>query len=403
MNRISEKQILYVDDEPQALKYFEQLFGDQFHIAVAGSADEAWEYVTNHTDKVAIVVTDHRMPERTGVELMEQLKAKHPNIIRILTTAYSNLESAVRSVNEGGAFRYLTKPWDDGEMVGTLLRALEFHDVIEQRDQLMSEKLGVLHRLVVMDRVRGLATAVTALSGTLRNAWPALVSYMQQSNANEQIRLQMDEIAELNMTVIARQQAEQMVRIVETIRADTSAISTGDEPDVDLGAALGHLVEAKRGELESDDLQIVLNAPESLVKQSDRGLFGRLIEIMIRRMADIQDQPAKLSVFLEVVSDEVQIRIEGSFSDLSPEQFASFFAAAIPLKKWPIGMDMDLLSAFMIVHHLGGKFGIQTSPPSLTATLPSVTPTAVDSIADPDWFSTVYESLQEWENAVIEY
>lgn len=403
MNRVSEKQILYVDDEPQALKYFSQLFGDQFNIVVAESADQAWQYVSANSDSVAVVVTDHRMPERTGVELMEQLKAFHPNIIRILTTAYSNLESAVRAVNEGGAFRYLTKPWDDGEMIGTLLRALEFHAVIEQRDQLMREKLGVLHRLVVMDRVRGLATAVTALNGTLREAWPALVRYMQQSKASEQVRLQMNEIAEMNMTVIARQEAEQMVRTVEMIRSDAIDGATDDESDVDMGAALGHLVEAKRAGLAEDDLKITLQSPESLRSQSDRGLFGRLAEIMIRRMADIQDKPAELTVSLQAVDKGVQLAVSGDFEALTPEQISSFFAAAIPLKKWPIGLDMDLLSAFLITHHLGGQFTIEASPPRLVATLSATLPEQSKAKADTEWFSTVYDSLKEWENAAVQF
>ena len=75
----------------------------------------------------------------------------------MLTTAYSDLEAAVKAVNEGGAFRYLTKPWDEDELVGTLLRALDYHEVMQDRDRLFREKLSVLHRLIIMDRVRGLA------------------------------------------------------------------------------------------------------------------------------------------------------------------------------------------------------------------------------------------------------
>ncbi len=402
MNRASSKQVLYVDDEPQALKYFQQLFGDQFNVAVAPSAIEAWAHVEANADAIAVVVADQRMPGNTGVELLQQLRTVHPSIVRILTTAYSDLDSAVQSVNEGGAFRYLSKPWQSSEMIGTLLRAIEFHEVTLQRDSLLNEKLSVLHRLVVMDRVRGLATAATALEGRIRNAWQALESYMLHVVLHRQMKLQINEITEMNMTAIARGEAEQMVQTVDLIRSVGVGSSTGDEANVDISSLLSDFVAQKHDEMEADDLALQWESPGKLMATTDRGLLNELVGIMLRRLADAQDQPAKITVTLQPQNDELLIRMTGDFADLAVDQHASFFAAAMPLKKWPIDLDMDLLPAFMIVHHLGGQFSIESSPPSLQAVLPVNYQARLQDTSDSKRFDTVYACLQEWENAIVD-
>lgn len=405
MSQSSGKQVLYVDDEPQALKYFALMFGDDFDVVTAESADEAFRHIEADPSRIAVLVTDQRMPGRTGVQLMEQVRVRYPNVVRVLTTAHTHLESAIKAVNEGGAFRYLTKPWNEDEMTGTLLRASEYHAAMEQRDQLLAEKLSVLHRLIVMDRVRGLATAATALQGRIRGAWPALVEYIRQAPVSKRIRIQMEEIVELNMVSMARREGEQMVRTVEMLLADTVAASTGDEPGTDVADLIRRFAENIRPGLAEDDLQLTLTgADRSSQVTVDRGMLQRLLEILVRRLADIQEHPAEIILDLQSGAEQWTIEVRGSFEQLQDDQVAALFAAAIPLKKWPIGLDMDLLSAFMITHHLGGNLRVETSSPNgpaLIAELPVSPPQAAPSPVDPRWFDTVYESLQAWQDEVL--
>ena len=400
----SVKSILYVDDEPQALKYFQQLFGDRFRIVTAISASAALELFDQRADEIAVLVTDQRMPGTTGVQLMEQIRSRHPNVVRVLTTAHTHLESAIQAVNEGGAFRYLTKPWNEEEMIGTLLRAGEYHAAMEDRDRLLQEKLSVLHRLIVMDRVRGLATAATALDGRIQNAWPALVEYMRQSPVSERVRLQMDEISGMNMLTIARREAEQMVATVDMLLADTIQQSTGKE-DVDLNELVQQFVQAVHDSLAEDDLELSVSAAPQVGKiATDRGMVTRLLQIMVRRIADVQESPGQIVIELQDTHDEVQLTVRGHFGPLQDEQAASLFAAAIPLQKWPIGLDMDLLSCFMNVHHLGGSLAIDArhqAGPRLTVTLPRELPAETETVRDSRWFETVYESLQQWQQEIL--
>ncbi|TWT84212.1 Hydrogenase transcriptional regulatory protein hupR1 [Planctomycetes bacterium CA13] len=405
MNFHAGKQVLYVDDEPHALKYFSQLFGDEFEIVTAESAEQGMAYIEANPSLVAVLVTDQIMPEKTGVELMEQVRTQYPKIVRVLTTAHSNLESAIKAVNEGGAFRYLTKPWNDTEMVGTLLRAIEYHQAMDDRDRLLNEKLSVLHRLIVMDRVRGLALAATALEGQLRGSWEALTEYMRQSPVKKRIEIQMEEIANMNMVAIARHSTREMVETIEVLLKDTIRCSTGEDTNVDVTAILESYVDRSRAAFANDDLQIVVHVTDTLEKiDTDSGMLRRLLEIIVRRLADVQDKPGRIEISISQSGEETLIDAKSNFEELDDDQIASFFSAAIPLNKWPIGLDMDLLSAFMITRHLGGRMTIAPSPPSgpsLSVTLPIHPPKTVESEVTAEQLDTVYESLKEWERELL--
>lgn len=405
--QLSSKQILYVDDETQALKYFVRLFGDRFQVATAASVDEALALLKKDDCNIGVVITDQRMPGKTGVNLMEHLRHHQPNVIRILTTAYSDLDAAVKSVNEGGAFRYITKPWNEDEIVGAILRALDYHSALEDRDRLLREKLSVLHRLIIMDRVRGLATAATALEGRLNNAWQALVSYMQQSPVQQRIRVQMDEIASLNMMAVARREAELMVKTVQQILADTVGVSTGNESWLNVREVLNGFADRSRPGLEADDVELeVGEVPADLTMSGDRGMLNRLLAIMVRRVADLHEEPMKVAVnVVDPKADPLVLSVRGDFEMLSNGHVASLFSAAIPLQKWPLGLDMDLLSAFMIAHHLGGKLQIETKAPlgpGFRVTLPRNGQPAGGAAAPEVWFDTVYDAIAAWEQDLLE-
>jgi len=82
----------------------------------------------------------------------------------MLTTAYSDLDSAIDAVNSGAIFKYVVKPWDLRELRGCLLRGMEFFLLQQERDTLLREKMSVLQRLVVTDRVRSLAILAAGLA-----------------------------------------------------------------------------------------------------------------------------------------------------------------------------------------------------------------------------------------------
>lgn len=107
-------RVLFVDDEERILNALRSVFRMNYQVFTAGNGAEALEIVAQHQPHV--VVSDQRMPEMTGVELLRQVKEAAPTTVRLLLTGYSDLAAIVGSVNEGEVFRFVSKPWDNQEI-----------------------------------------------------------------------------------------------------------------------------------------------------------------------------------------------------------------------------------------------------------------------------------------------
>lgn len=163
--------ILFVDDEEKIRKYFRRLYGGIFRIHEAGDGVEALTVFNEHADEIGVIVTDQRMPNETGVGFLSKVAERYPDVIKILSTAYSDLDAAIGSVNKGGIYRYITKPWEVTEFEVTLRRAMEFFMVRKERNVLMSAKLQALGNVLYASRLAAFALApVVSGAGTKRAA-----------------------------------------------------------------------------------------------------------------------------------------------------------------------------------------------------------------------------------------
>lgn len=116
--------ILCVDDEPNILSSLRRLFrakGFQVRIAEGGKAGLA----LLETESVDLVISDMRMPEMDGAQFLEHVRARWPDTVRLLLTGYSDITSIIDAINRGEIYRYITKPWDDNDIVLIVRQALE--------------------------------------------------------------------------------------------------------------------------------------------------------------------------------------------------------------------------------------------------------------------------------------
>src|SRR5215469_7590946 len=171
--------VLYVDDEEMSLSAFARAFGDRFRILTAGTAKEGLELFELHKDEIGLLMTDQRMPGEKGVWLLERARNLQPRIVRILATAYADMEAAIAAVNTGAIYKYITKPWDPIQLEMTLKQALEFFLVQEERDQLLREKMSVLRNMMIADRIVSLGLLAAGLSHHIRNSMVAVKTFLE--------------------------------------------------------------------------------------------------------------------------------------------------------------------------------------------------------------------------------
>lgn len=124
MSEIVKSRVLFVDDEPNILRSLVRLFrSTEYELLTASSGEQALVMLAEQT--VDLVISDMRMPGLDGVSLLREIRARWPEIMRVLLTGYSDLEQTIHAINEGQIYRYLSKPWNDTELLLVARQALE--------------------------------------------------------------------------------------------------------------------------------------------------------------------------------------------------------------------------------------------------------------------------------------
>lgn len=119
-------KVLVVDDEPSVLTALSEMLGDDYEVLTCRTADEALQML--HQDiLVGSLISDQRMPSKTGTDLLIEVSRLAPLLPKILITAYTDVEDVVRLINEGQIHRYIQKPWDSRKLKATIAEAIELY------------------------------------------------------------------------------------------------------------------------------------------------------------------------------------------------------------------------------------------------------------------------------------
>ncbi|GFD75949.1 two-component system response regulator [Tenacibaculum sp. KUL113] len=116
--------VLFVDDEPNILRAIKRaLFTMDITLLLADSGAKALELMSQ--TEVHVVISDMKMPQMSGAELLEQVAINYPETFRVVLTGYADIESTIKAVNQGKIHRYLQKPWDNQELIAVVEEGLE--------------------------------------------------------------------------------------------------------------------------------------------------------------------------------------------------------------------------------------------------------------------------------------
>lgn len=138
-------KILIVDDETENLRALERIFRNEHEVLTASSAVEALVALESHD--VALLISDQRMPEMSGIELLSRTVSLRPHMVRILLTGYTDVSSLIEAINCGHVYKYVTKPWNNEELMVTVSRALQHYQATKSRHNLQMENDRLRARL----------------------------------------------------------------------------------------------------------------------------------------------------------------------------------------------------------------------------------------------------------------
>ena len=331
-NTDGKYSILFVDDEEKALKYFSRLFSDEFTILTAPDTEKAKAILQENHQDIGVLITDQRMPEETGVTLLKHAKDNYPNIIRLLTTAYSDLSDAIEAVNKGEILRYITKPWDIDLLRLELRHALRFFLLKNERDVLLKEKLNIRLRLIEINKARDLIVFATSLN-KMRNSQKAIFDFLQQAPVlHSSPTFDLERLDEWSLSKV---EIIDTLKLIKEVTVTFSSIEDFNTKQVSTTSILKECCDA---------CGIAFDSAGSL---PDLSLNSTLFNLLIQQLMDLLKtlspaEPVKLSA--QVTDSNLRITLSsknGGWPELSI-----------------LNIPSGLLSSFIICYHHNGTFRI---------------------------------------------
>lgn len=405
--------VLYVDDEEKSLKNFSRAFGDQFRIFTAPNAHEGLKLLEQHKNDIGLLMTDQRMPGEKGVWLLERARQLQPRIIRILATAFADMDAAIAAVNTGAIYKYITKPWDPPALEQNLKRGLEFFLVQRERDQLLREKMSVLHNMMIADRIVSLGLLAAGLSHHIRNALVAVKTFLDLAPMKmEEEKMDMHSLRNPDFWKEYYQNVQWQIERINNLLKDLWAASENAPArfadQVRLRDVVNTVAQSLEAVLAAKQIQLDNQISEALPPLNvDEPKFIRLFELLLKD--EIASLPAGACVTFTARlinhSDKPEILVE--VSDNGPgmpqEALRVIFDPFVVRSDAPSEYGIHLMACYFIVFHHGGKIEAKSEPgrgTTFTLRLPLHPERAILPAGDLDFVKKALLNESIWEKLI---
>jgi two-component system probable response regulator PhcQ len=407
--------ILYVDDEEKSLKYFVRAFEDQFRILTAPNAQEGYKLLEAHPDEIGLLMTDQRMPGEKGIWLLEKARQLRPRVIRILATAYSDMEAAIAAVNTGAIYKYVTKPWDPPQLENTLKRGLEFFLVQRERDQLLREKMSVLHNMMIADRIVSLGLLAAGLSHHIRNALVAVKTFLDLAPAKmEEEKVDLNGLRNPDFWKEYYQNVQYQIEKINNMLKDLWTASERPafefKDRVQLHRVVGDNVNQLQASFAAKKIEIQNQIPDSLPELNvDKPKFYRLFELLLKD--ELASLPAGTRITLSATllngttpdKQQIQIQVSDNGPGLPKEALRLVFDPFVVRSDSPMEYGIHLMACYFIVHHHGGRIDARSEQgqgTTFTLRLPLNPAHAPSPQIDQDFVHKVLLNESLWEKLI---
>jgi two-component system probable response regulator PhcQ len=366
--------VLYVDDEEKSLRNVTKILAPNLRLLTAPSGEEGLRMLREHQDELGVVISDQRMPGMQGVQLLEQARKLQPRIIRMLATAYTDMEAAVAAINSGAIYKYVSKPFDFDSLEITIKRALEFFLLQRERDALLREKLSVLHKMVITDRVLGLGVMASGLSHNLRNSMAAVRTFLELTpEMLHRERLDLDRLQhpsfwhDFHSKVQGRLKA--VIEVLDGVTQFTEPPAPLPRHEVDAAALLGTALDGLRDAFRAKGITVINRVPAGLpMLKVDGERFPRLFDLLLReelnnlQTGHILELDARSVDASATAPAELELSLSDNGPGLPEEALRSVFDPFFTRTDQPNDFGIGLMASFFIVHHHGGRIEVQARP-----------------------------------------
>lgn len=405
--------ILYVDDEEMSLSAFSRAFGDDFRILTANNAQDGLQLLENHKDEIGLLMTDQRMPGEKGVWLLERARKLRPRIIRVLVTAFADFDAAIAAVNSGAIYKYVSKPWDPPLLEETLKHGLQFFIVQSERDKLLSEKMSVLHNMLIADRIVSLGLLAAGLSHHIRNSLVAVKTFLDLApvKMNEE-KTDLNSLRNPDFWKDYHQNVQLQIEKINSLLKDLWVASENPSAtfadEVYLHDIIAEALKSLGNQFASRRIGIENNIPNTLPKlHVDKPKFQRLFELLLKE--ELAVLPAgtavKLSAeFVDQAKPEIVVEVGDNGPGLPKDALRAVFDPFAVQGRVASEYGIHLMACFFIIHHHGGKMEARSTPNFGTTFLLRLPlkPEPVAPTGQTDFLQKALMNQELWEKLISE-
>lgn len=359
--------ILFVDDEEKTLKYFSRYFSKDFTVLTATNTSDAKAILDEKASEIGLLISDQRMPVEKGVELLKYSRENYPHIVRLLTTAYSDLGDAIEAVNRGEILRYIPKPWDINFLELEIRHAMRFFLINAEREQLRNEKLNVIQRLTGVSRAKDLIVFSSGLTH-IRYPLHAIRALLSQL---PDITMASANFRHYDIWELTRTEINEITALAAEILQDTG----GNDNFIFENVAITDRI---RQISDNTDTRIDLSVDTEITSiEANPVLLDNLVRILlVQKHAPPDTETAPLHIKITDENDVMQI---------SCKPFSGYDNISI------LNIPANLLSAFYICYHHGGSM---QAGEEIIIRLPTLQANIELPELEPDWQERIFEQYE---------
>jgi CheY-like chemotaxis protein len=310
----NRKAVLLVDDEARSLKYFRRAFADRFPIFAASSAAEALQVLARHHEEIGVIVTDQRMPESTGVELLRTVRREYPRTVRILTTAYTELDLLIEAINSGAVYSFVSKPWQLDDLERTLVSALEHYETDVRNHRLLEQRLDEFTAKLLDGHTHDIALIAAKIGHYVHNALCPVTVVIDQLLEGRGAELSPEFLVEV------REHVGEVARMLKDLAQISVPPQQKDFEPVDAAAVFAAALDAteslraqKHIEIRADipgDLPPIRGVPSQIEKLFRFMIAEEIVSLPAGSVVEVRARPQSAD------GQETGLRIE--FEDFEP-------------------------------------------------------------------------------------
>lgn len=344
-------RILYVDDQQGNLVVFKATFKKYLDVVTASSAKEALGILEK--EEFPVVVSDQRMGEMSGTDLLAEIRKRWPDTARMLLTAYTDFDDVVRAINDGQVTRFITKPWERQDLLGALVNACELYKKTKENRSLTEQ---LLHR----ERLAAIGQVTSGLVHELGNIAAVL-------SVAEDIKAEWGKGTDLTREIdILSGGIEKFMALVESLRIYSKG---GDQLDVnkkptDLFKAIQTSLTLFRlfPQVKSLKKLEVLAPPEPLVVAVDVKKIEQVILNVVKNAAEsVPTGQGEVTIALRATPENVFVDITDNGPGIPPPAWKRIWEGFYTTKG-DKGTGLGLAMCRKIMEAHGGSISFDNLP-----------------------------------------